>query len=198
MRRAQQAPRRKKVDQAWAAYLELSEAAAWIEGLLWGPLDVFGLTREEFRLMLMLYRDGATSVTEAAEKLGRVRQNLHETIRRVEELGWIRREVNRLPPVEMDETRLPKWRRGRPRQGVKVSRVTLTPQGKRLIGNVLPKQEALVKSLVTGLNFRELDTLAKICRKLRGTALPQFWGQIVRQREAFDASPEADLIPGDE
>lgn len=198
MRAEERKPRRKKVERAWAAYLEFSETADWIEGLLWGPLDVFGLTREEFRLMLMLYRDGPLTVTEAAKKLGRVRQNLHETIGRVEEFGWIRRDVKRLPPVETNEKRIPKARRGRPRQGVKVSRISLTPQGERLIGNVFPKQQSVVRSLMIELNGRELDTLVHICRKLRRSELLPFQLQRVKQQVEFDASAEAELMPGDE
>jgi DNA-binding MarR family transcriptional regulator len=190
--------RKKKVEQAWAAYLEFSETAAWIEGLLWGPLDVFGLTREEFRLMLMLYRDGTLTVTEAAKKLGRFRQGVDATIRRTEQFGWIRRRESRLAPAEIRENRLPKARRGRPRQGVKVSRISLTPQGERLIGNVLPKQQSVVRSLMIELNGRELDTLMTICRKLRGSVLLPFQLQLVKQHVAFDESPEAELMPGEE
>jgi DNA-binding MarR family transcriptional regulator len=198
LRTEQQKPRKKKVEKAWTAYLEFSQTAAWMEELLWAPLDVFGLTREEFRLMLTLYRHGPLTVTEAAKKLGRVRQNLHETIRRVEEFGWIRREVNRLAPVEMDEKRIPKARRERPRQGVKVSRISLTTQGERLIGNVLPKQQSIVRSLMIELNGRELDTLVKICRKLRRSELLPFWMQRVKQQVEFDASPEAGVMPEEE
>jgi MarR family transcriptional regulator, 2-MHQ and catechol-resistance regulon repressor len=171
------------VGRAWAAYLELSETAEWMERQLRAPLDVFGLTREEFRLMLMLFRDGPLSIGEGAEKLGRIRQNVEETIRRAEEFGWVRRETARLPPAEVKETRLPKERRGKPRQGLVVSRVSLTPQGERLIGSVLPKQEQIVKSLLCEMNSREMDSLARICRKLRGTELMPFWGEVIRQVE---------------
>jgi MarR family transcriptional regulator, 2-MHQ and catechol-resistance regulon repressor len=180
------------VRRAWAAYLELSSTTEWIERRLWTTLGVFGLTREEFRLMLMVYRDGPMTVTEAAEKLGRVRQNVHETIRRMKEFGWVRHEASRLRAAKVQETRLPKARRGRPRQGRKVSRVSLTPQGERLIANVLPKQEQIVKSLMYAVNSTEIDTLARICRKLRKSELFPFWSEMVRQAKEFEASPEAE------
>lgn len=162
-------------------YLELAETADWIERKLRAPLDVFGLTREEFRLMLMLYRGGPVSIGEGAERLGRFRANVEETIRHTEEFGWVRRESSILPPAEVKETKLPKDQRGRPRRGLRVSRVSLTPQGERLIGNVLPKQEQIVKSLLREMNSRDMDTLARICRKLRGSELMPFWGEMIRQ-----------------
>jgi DNA-binding MarR family transcriptional regulator len=176
--------RKIRVGRAWAMYLELCATAEWIERKLKAPLDVFGLTREEFRLMLMLYRGGPLSIGEGAEKLGRLRVNLEETIRRAEEFGWVRLESWILPPAEVKETRLPKSQRGRPRRGLRVTRVTLTPQGERLIGNVLPKQEQIVKSLLCEMNSRDMDTLARICRKLRGSELLPFWGEVIRQAES--------------
>jgi DNA-binding MarR family transcriptional regulator len=172
--------RKIRVGRAWTAYLELSETAEWMERKLRAPLEVFGLTREEFRLMLMLYRGGPLSIGQGAAQLGRFRQNVEETIRRAEEYGWVRREALRLSPAEVKETRLPKERRGKPRQGLRVSRVGLTAQGERLIGNVLPKQEQIVKSLLWEMNSREMDTLGRICRKMRGSELLPFWGEVIR------------------
>ena len=181
-----------RVRRAWEAYLELSSTAELIERRLWTTLGVFGLTREEFRLMLIPYRDGPLTVTEAAEKVGRVRQNLHETIRRVKEFGWVRDESSRVAPVEIRETRLPKARRGQPRQGRRVSRVSLTPEGERLIANVLPRQEQIVKSLMHALNTKEMNTLTRICQKLRTSELFPFWTEMARQGEEFGESAEAE------
>lgn len=180
-----------RVGRAWGVYLELSETAEWMERKLRAPLNVFGLTREEFRLMIMLYRGGPISIGEGADKLGRFRQNLEETIQRAEEFGWVRRESERLPPTEVKETRLPKVRRGMPRQGLRVSRVSLTEQGERLIGNVLPRQEQIVKSLLVEMNSREMDSLVRICRKLRGAELLPFWGEFSRQGREFEGAAEA-------
>ncbi len=179
-----QSRRKIRVGRAWAAYLELAETAEWMERQLRGPLQVFGLTREEFRLMLMLYRGGPLSVWEGAEKLGRFRQNVEETIRRAEEFGWVRRETSMLPPAEMKETRLPRKQRGRPRRGVRAVRVSLTPQGETLIGNVLPKQAQIVKSLLWEMNSRDMDTLVRICRNMRGSEMLPFWGEVIRQVES--------------
>jgi MarR family 2-MHQ and catechol resistance regulon transcriptional repressor len=177
-----------RVRRAWAAYLELSSTAEWIERRLWTTLGVFGLTREEFRLMLMLYRNGPLTVTEAAKKLGRVRQNLHETIARMRDFGWVRHEASRLPPAKVNETRLPKARRGKRRQGRRVSRISLSPEGQRLIANVLPRQEQIVKSLMYAINSTEIETLARICRKLRKSELFPFWSEMIRQGQEFEGT----------
>lgn len=194
MRTEKRSRRAIQVRRAWTAYMELSSTAEWMERRLWTTLGVFGLRREEFRLMLMLYRDGPLTVTEAAEKVGRVRQNLHTTIRRGEEFGWVRRDASRLAPAKLRETRLPKARRGKARQGIRVSRVSLTPQGERLIANVLPRQEQIVKTLMHAVSSTEIDALARICRKLRKSELFPFWSEMIRQGQKFEASAEEGLV----
>jgi hypothetical protein len=63
-------PAKTKRRLAWAAYLALTDAARWLEAQLRTPLDVFGLSREEFRLMVLLHRDGPLKLSEAEAKLG--------------------------------------------------------------------------------------------------------------------------------
>ena len=87
---------REKTQRAWGAYLDLADTADWIRRELRGPLEVFGLTMEEFRLLAMLYRDGPVTISMAAEKRERNRQNMHLTIRSAEEFGWVRRQIVRL------------------------------------------------------------------------------------------------------
>lgn len=167
MRTGQREPRERKTKRAWAAYLEVTGTAEWIERKLSTPLGVFGISREEFRLMVTLYRDGPMTVSEAMERLGRIRQAVFVTVQRMEDFGWVRRAHSRLPPRELDENRLPRAKRGKPRAGLRVVVISLTPQGERLIGNVLPKQEQIVKVLMHALESRELDSLMRICGKLR-------------------------------
>lgn len=192
-----QSRRKARVGRAWGVYLELSETAEWMERKLRAPLSVFGLTREEFRLMLMLYRGGPISIGEGADRLGRFASNVGETIRRAEEFGWVRTEASSRPPAELKETRLPKARRGKPRRGLRVRSVSLTEQGERLIGNVLPRQEQIVKSLLVEMNSREMDSLVRICRKVRGSELLPFWGEVSRQGREFETTAEL-LEAGDE
>ncbi len=158
-------PPKKKQRLAWAAYLELTDAARWIEAKLRAPLDVFGISREEFRLMVTLHRDGRLKLSEAEEKLGRRRESLYETILRAEELGWVRKGAAHLPLAET--TRARKDLREKPRLGRQVGTIELTPQGERLIAKMLPKQEGVLRALMGGLDSREMKSLIRICEKLR-------------------------------
>jgi hypothetical protein len=55
------------------------------------------------------------------------------------------------------------------------------PEHQQLIGNVLPTYETVVKSLLGALEIRVLDSLTRLCRKLRrGDVLP-YWFEVVRQ-----------------
>ena len=180
-----------KTERTWEAYVALSETAYWMDRKLAVPLDVFGLTREEFRLLVTL-RNGPMTRREATEKLGRHRRSLHETIRHAEEFGWVSVDERRLPAAEVEESRLPKERRGKPRVGPLVGVISLTPQGERLIGHVLPRQETIVKSLFGLLDSRELDSLSRICRKLKeGDGFP-CWVEVMRQDREYEESGEAE------
>jgi DNA-binding MarR family transcriptional regulator len=187
----QRAARKDKKRRAWDLYLELTEAANWVEKKLRAPLDAFGLTREEFRLLVMLHRDGPLTLGEAMKRLGRSRQSLSETVKRVEEFGWVSCGEARRAPAELSESRLPKSQRGKPRFGPLVTVVRLTQPGERLIGNVLPKQEAIVKALVQELDSREMDTVVRVCRKLRQVEALPFWAEVIRQHRKFEQSAEA-------
>ena len=167
MREVQRQVPRKKRRLAWAAYVELTEAAHWIEAKLRTPLEVFGISREEFRLMVMLHRDGRLRLSDAEAKLGRSRESVYETIERAVELGWMRRGATRLPATEMRASQLPKGHRDKPRLGRRVGTVELSPEGERLIGKVLPKQVEMLRSLMAELDSREMNSLIRICEKLR-------------------------------
>jgi DNA-binding MarR family transcriptional regulator len=164
--RRRRAPKKKR-RLAWAAYLELTDAARWIEAKLRAPLDVFGLSREEFRLMAMLHRDGRLTLSEAEVKLARNRESVYLTIQRAEEFGWVRRGGTHLPAAEGRASRMPKERRDKPRVGRRVGTIELTPEGERLIGRVLPKQEEMLRLLMGELDSREMGTLIRICQKIR-------------------------------
>ncbi|MGA9883361.1 MAG: hypothetical protein WBQ34_06565 [Candidatus Acidiferrales bacterium] len=182
-------PPKKKQRLAWAAYLELTDAAHWIEAKLRVPLDVFGLSREEFRLMVLLHRDGRLRLSEAEAKLGRSRESVQETVYRAEEFGWVHRGVTSLPAAEIRASRLPKDRRDKPRLGRRVGTVELTPQGERLIGKVLPKQEGMLRALMGELDSREMESLIRICGKLRredSFDKVSYGAALIRAGEEFD------------
>lgn len=186
------ASRRDKTLLAWGAYLNLTEAARWMERKLTTALDVLGLTHEEFRLLVTLYKNGPMTRREATEKLGRMKRALHETARAAEERGWVKVAESYLPPVEMRESRLSKSQRGKPRVGVKLGMIRLTPEGERLIGRVLPRQETAVRRLMDELHSRELETLSRICQKLRGSEALPFWFEVMRQDREQEESDETE------
>lgn len=165
MQELRREPPKKKQRLAWAAYLELTDAARWIEAKLRAPLDVFGISREEFRLMVTLHRDGRLKLSEAEAKLGRRRESLYETIQRAEELGWVRKGSAHLPLAEA--TRARKGPREKARLGRQVGTIELTPQGERLMAKMLPRQEGVLHALMGGLDSREMKSLIRICAKLR-------------------------------
>lgn len=177
---------------AWGAYLDLMETARWMERKLTIALDVFGLTHEEFRLLVALYKNGPMTRRDATEKLGRIRRAVHETIRHAEEFGWVSVAEEFLPAVEIRESRLSKSQRGKPRVGIKVGMVRLTPEGERLVGKVLPKQETAVKRLTDELDARELESLRRICRRLRESEVLPFWAEVIRQDREAEESGEAE------
>ncbi|MGA9885194.1 MAG: hypothetical protein WBQ34_15880 [Candidatus Acidiferrales bacterium] len=183
-----QAPK-KKQRLAWAAYLELTSAAHWMEGKLRTPLDVFGVSREEFRLMVLLHRDGPLMLSDVEAKLGRIRESVQVTVRRAEEFGWVRRGITRLPAAEVKASRMPKEQRNNPRVGRRVRTIELAPEGERLIGKVLPRQEGMVRSLMGGLDSREMQTLVRICEKLRredDVSKIRFAAALIRAGSGFD------------
>ncbi len=49
----------------------------------------------------------------------------------------------------------------------RVGVISLTPLGKKFIGNVLPRHAKMVKALMRVLEGREKESLIRICQKLR-------------------------------
>ncbi|MGH9718081.1 MAG: MarR family winged helix-turn-helix transcriptional regulator [Candidatus Acidiferrales bacterium] len=199
MRDLRRQPPKKKQRLAWAAYLELTDAAHWIEAKLRVPLDVFGLSREEFRLMVVLHRDGRLKLSEAETKLARSRESMYETVQRAEEFGWVRRGMMHLPAAEVRASRVAKKRRGKPRLGRRVGTIELNPEGERLIGTVLPKQEEMLRSLMAELDSREMKSLIRICGKLRQEdefTDVRFGAALIRAGEEFDGEERDDESEG--
>jgi MarR family transcriptional regulator, 2-MHQ and catechol-resistance regulon repressor len=164
--RKRRKPGKEKQRKAWGAYLELTQAARWVEERVRTPLRVFGVTREEFRLLALLYHRGQLQLIEAEETLGRGRESLRGTVRRAEEFGWVRTGMTRLASKAKRRSE-PNEIPAKPSHGREVGAVELTPQGEKLIENLLPKQESIVRSVLAELDSRELDTLTRICRKIQ-------------------------------
>jgi DNA-binding MarR family transcriptional regulator len=158
---------KQKTQLAFRAYLELLDTADWMRRELRAQLEAFDLTMAGFRVLEMLYRDGPVIKPIAAQLLQVRRENLLVIIERLEQRGWVQRRMTRYAPVEVEESDLPKRKRGRPRTGRQVGMVSLTPLGKKFIGNLLPRHAKMVKALMRVLHGREKKSLIRICQKLR-------------------------------
>ena len=175
------ATQKEKTLRAFGAYLDLLDTAEWMRSYMRGQLESFDLTMGGFRLLEMLYREGPMSVPAAAEKRGCKRQNMDVIVGRLEERGWVRREVSRLPPSEIKESRLPKAQRGQKREGRRVGIVGLTPLGRKFIGIVFPKHAKVVKALMRVLDAREQESLSRVCRKLREGDVLKFASEMMHE-----------------
>lgn len=136
-----------------------------------------------FRLLEMMYREGSVHLMQAAKRLGCSRANMEPLLARLEARGWVRREIVRLPPADIPETRLKKMQRGRKRKGARSAVARLTPLGKKLMGVVLPKHAKAVKAFMRALDGREQESLSRICRKLREGDVVRFWREMRRLDE---------------
>ncbi|MGH9689441.1 MAG: hypothetical protein ACRD5K_20445, partial [Candidatus Acidiferrales bacterium] len=82
----------------------------------------------------------------------------------------------------------------KPRLGRRVGTVELTPQGERLIGKVLPKQEGMLPALMGELDSREIESLIRICGKLRREDAfdkVSYGAVLIRASEEFDGEEQS-------
>jgi DNA-binding MarR family transcriptional regulator len=176
-----------KTVRAFQAFLDVMDTADWFKNELRGPLESFDLTMGGFRLLEMLYREGALTVPDVARRRLCTRQNIGFVISGLEERGWVRQMVVKVPAAVLKESRLSKLRRGIRRDGPRVSVVGLTKSGKNFAGNVLPRHVKVVKALMRALDGREQESLSKMCRKLREGDAVKF----LREMQMMDEEEEA-------
>ncbi|MFZ0980830.1 MAG: MarR family transcriptional regulator [Candidatus Acidiferrales bacterium] len=175
---------KEKTQRALRAYVDLIDTGEWFKSELRGPLETFGVTMGEYRLLELLYHEGKLTVTDLAWKRRIKRQNAEVAIDRLGGYGWVRRRSVRLPPTPFHKgSNVAKSRWNEPRVGRRVSMVSLTKSGEKFIGNVLPRHSKLVKSLMRVLDAREQDTLSRICRKLREGDVMKFVREIRMEDE---------------
>jgi len=157
---------KQRTELAFRAYLDLIDTADWLKREMRAPLDAFDMTMMDFRLMEMLYREGALTAPDIARRIGRPRQDVQVITARLEERGWVGRRMVSLPPVEFERAHVAKAEQ-EGREGRRVGVVGLTASGKRLMGNALPRHARMVRALMRVLDAREKESISKICRKLR-------------------------------
>ena len=157
---------REKTGRAVQACLDLIDTAKWLESELRPPLDAFGLTLAEFRVLELLNRVGPMTVSDVARERKCARQNLIETSKSLERRGWVRRVVGTLPPVSIEQSHKARSKTDQKRKGRRVGVMTLTPSGKRFIRDVIPNQFKMMKALLRVLDGREQVSLSRLCGKL--------------------------------
>jgi DNA-binding MarR family transcriptional regulator len=177
------ATHREKTQRAIQAYMDLIDTAEWLKGELRAPLESFDLTMGEFRLLDLLHREGALTVSDAARRRKAKRQNMKAMIKHLEGRGWVRREIVALPPVGFAESHRAKSKRGEERDGRQMGVVGLTGSGKKFIRDVLPSHSKLVRSLMCVLDSREQLALSRTCRKLRAGDVLKFLKEIRMEDE---------------
>ena len=169
---------RERTQRAFRVYLDLIDTAEWLKTELRGQMESFGLTFSGLRVLAMLYREGRMALADAARERRCNRQNMDVIVARLERRGWVRQGLLRRRAVKIKKSRLPKVQRGKQRLGREVAVMSLTPEGERFVGTVLPKHAKMVKSLMRALDAREQDSLGQLCAKLREGDVVKFISEI--------------------
>ncbi len=172
---------REKTQHAFRTYTDLLDTAEWMRAEMRGPLELFDLTMAEFRLLELLYREGALPVADVGRRRRMKPQNMHALIARLGKRGWVRRVIVALPPAEFKQAHLPNSKEGERREGRRISVAGLTKPGKKFMGDVLPRHSKVVKAFMRAPTSREQDTLSRICRKLREGDIVKFISEITHE-----------------
>jgi MarR family transcriptional regulator, 2-MHQ and catechol-resistance regulon repressor len=153
--------------RAYRLYVDLLETGEYMRRELKGQMEAFGLTTAAFRVLELLYGEGAMALPTVWRKLGSERRNMRRLVKKLEARGLVEARLGRLPAADYDESQLAKSRRGLPRRGREVAFVRLTKQGEKFVGEILPRHMKLVLAVIRTLDWREQQTLSAICKKLR-------------------------------
>ncbi len=172
---------RDRTQRAFRTCTVLIDTAEWMKTQLRGPLASFDVTMRDFRLLELLYREGALPVRDLGHRLDARRSVLTRIIARVSALGWIRQRIVTLPPIEFERAHLHRALKNIPRRGRRIAIVGLTKTGKKFMKDVLPRHLKLVKALLRVLHIREQDSLTRICLKLRQGDILKFMHEIRMQ-----------------
>jgi DNA-binding MarR family transcriptional regulator len=172
---------KEKGARAFQAFLDLMDTADWLKNELRAPLESFDLTMGGFRLLEMLYREGALTVPDVARRRLCTRQNINFVIAGLEQRGWVRQMVVRAPAAALKASRLPMLRRAIEREGPRVAVVGLTKSGKKFAGNVRSRQVKLIKALMRAVDGREQESISRVCRKLREGDVLKFVSELMHE-----------------
>ena len=185
---------KEKTLRAFQSFLNVMDTADWFKNELRGPLESFDLTMPGFRVLEMLYREGALTVPDVARRRLCTRQNIYFVLEELEKRGWVRQMVVKVPAAAIKESRISKLRRGIQRDGPRVAVVGLTKRGKEFVGNVLPRHVKVVKALMRALDGREQESLSEMCEKLREGDVVKFLREMRMMDEEEEAAELADRV----
>jgi DNA-binding MarR family transcriptional regulator len=182
-----------KRDRAFAAYLDLLDAADLMREKMSHQIRYCGLTMLQFRVLATIYREGPQYQQELSRKLNCAKQNMATVVSGLVECGCLRREVSSLARTPTEGGPSPRMNRdakgGAPsapvgrsprlgsgqagcrsspdRQGRRIIILRLTADGEDLIAYVFPRHAKLVKAEMRALEGREQAALSRLCRKLK-------------------------------
>ena len=131
---------------ALLTYGRLMRAANSLRTAASRQLDGTGLTLSQFAVLEALSHLGPLSLTEIARKILTTGGNLTMVAGNLEKQGLVQREVSP--------------------QDARVSILSLTPKGWKLIGEIFPKHASAISAAVGVLTPKEQKKLAELCRKL--------------------------------
>jgi len=151
-------PEQIKTKRAYRTALDLIETGDWLRGKLARQLENFDLTWMQFRVLDVMYHEGTQYQQELGRRFETSKQSVGHVVKRLEEEGWIERVAGRLEKTGEN----PKAEEGR-----RVTVLRLTAEGEKKIAHVFPKHTKIVKCYFRGLDGREMETLVRLCGKVR-------------------------------
>lgn len=149
-----------KTVRAFAAYLDLCEAAEYLTEQMSRQLAMFNLSTFQFRLLATLLHNGPQYEKAIGHQFHCSRQNVSKVVDSLVRMGCVHTSrsarVRRIRAGVLSE-----------RPDRRILLVRLTPKGEGLIRYVFPKHAKLVKAEMKVLDGRHQETLSRLCIKLR-------------------------------
>ncbi len=162
-----------KTERAFAAYVDLCEAAEYLTEQMRGQLATFGMSTFQFRLLATLLHNGPQYERAIANQFQCSRQNVSRIIHSLERRGCV--ELCRASKPSVSGTGTSQGHRPDARLVV----VRLTKMGESLIRYVFPVHAKVVKAEMRVLDGREQETLSRMCVKLREGDAVKFLKELI-------------------
>ncbi len=128
------------------AYVKLMRCADTVQGILARNAEAHGITLSQLGVLEILYHLGPSHQKDLAEKILRSGANMTTIIDNLEKRGFVSRT--------------------RDQNDRRVSRISLTEKGRKLISEIFPFHLQNIQRMLGILNDHELAQLAALCKKL--------------------------------